>query len=52
MEQVKRLFFKPDEVAFQLHLPPSDHISVHPYCLHIWRPHRGKVPLPPKAMVA
>lgn len=51
MEQVKRLFFRDDEAAMQLHVPPTDHISVHPHCLHIWRPHDG-LPLPPKWMVA
>src|SRR5262245_9975829 len=34
MEHVKRLFFRDDEVAMQLHVTVSDHISVHPYCLH------------------
>lgn len=52
LEFVKRFFFKPDEVAMQLHLPPSDHISLHPHCLHIWRPHDVMIPLPPKEMVA
>ena len=51
MERVKRAFFRPDEVAFQLHVPVSDHISVHPFCLHIWRPHAADIPLPPKWMV-
>jgi hypothetical protein len=52
MEFVKRMFFAPTEVAMQLHVPPSDHISVHPYCLHLWRPHDVEIPLPPKEMVA
>ena len=51
MERVKRAFFRPDEVAFQLHVPVSDHISVYPFCLHIWRPHAADIPLPPKWMV-
>jgi hypothetical protein len=38
MELVKRLFFKDDECAMQLHVPPSDHINCHPNCLHLWRP--------------
>ena len=49
MDQIKRLFFKDDEVAMQLHVAVSDHISVHPFCLHLWRPNDGRViPLPPK----
>jgi hypothetical protein len=52
MEFVKRLFFRPDEVAMQLHVPPKDHISVHPHCLHLWRPHEpASIPLPPKEFV-
>ena len=52
MEAVKRLFFKEDEVAMQLHVPPKDHISVHPYCLHLWRPTALSIPRPPAWMVA
>ena len=51
MEYVKRLFFKKNEVAFQLHVAEEDHISVHPYCLHIWRSHNRAVPTPPKGFV-
>jgi hypothetical protein len=51
MDYLKRLFFKPDEVCFQLHMPPNENISNHPYCLHIWRPLEAKIPLPPSIMV-
>lgn len=51
MEQIKRAFFKDEETAMQLHVPPSDHISVHPFCLHLWRPLTGKIPMPPAWMV-
>ena len=51
MEQIKRLFFHDHEVAMQLHVPPDDHISYHPYCLHIWRPQHLTIPLPPAIMV-
>ena len=51
MEQIKRLFFAPNEVCMQLHVAVSDHISVHPNCLHIWRPIDVAIPLPPKRMV-
>ena len=51
MDQVKRLFFLPDEVAFQLHPAEAEHISNHPYCLHIWRPTLTSIPLPPSIMV-
>lgn len=51
MDHIKRLFFKPEEVAMQLHVAESEHISNHPYCLHIWRPTAAQLPLPPSIMV-
>jgi hypothetical protein len=51
MEHVKRLFFRDDEVAMQLHVAVKDHISQHPFCLHIWRPQSGAIPLPPSIFV-
>jgi hypothetical protein len=51
MEQVKRLFFRDDETAMQLHVPPDDHINLHPHCLHLWRPHDQEIPRPPAIMV-
>jgi hypothetical protein len=51
MEYVKRLFFKDDETAMQLHVPPADHINCHPYVLHLWRPHDAPIPRPPGIMV-
>jgi hypothetical protein len=53
MEFVKRMFFNENEVAMQLHLPPEDHVNIHPFCLHLWRPRSSlkKIPLPPKGLV-
>ena len=51
MEYVKRTFFHRDEVAMQLHVAEDDHLSIHPYVLHLWRPQKAKIPLPPKLMV-
>jgi hypothetical protein len=51
MEFVKRLFFRDDEAAMQLHPPLSDYVSCHPYCLHIWRPTEAAIPLPPSSFV-
>jgi hypothetical protein len=53
MDRIARIFFKEGEVAMQLHLPRSDHINCHPYCLHMWRPHGTKraIPLPPHEFV-
>lgn len=52
MERIKRMFFHDDEVCMQLHVATAEHISFHPYCLHIWRPIDGReIPLPPSWMV-
>jgi hypothetical protein len=53
MEYIARMFFREDEVAVQYHIPRRDHINIHPYVLHWWRPHSKikKIPMPPKAMV-
>jgi hypothetical protein len=53
METVKRMFFKDDEVAMQLHVAVEDHINMHPYCLHLWRSYNKlrPIPLPPKGFV-
>lgn len=51
MMLVHRLFFRDDEVTVQYGMPKADHISVHPYVLHLWRPHGVVLPLPPPIMV-
>ena len=51
MEYVKRTFFWAKEVVMQLHVAEEEHINIHPYVLHLWRPHRSKIPLPPKILV-
>lgn len=43
---VKDLFFEPEECVMQLHVPRSQHINDHPYCLHLWRPTKTPVPMP------
>lgn len=50
MEHVKRLFFG-DEVVMQLHVPSADHVNLHEFCLHLWRPQEQEIPRPPAWMV-
>lgn len=38
MEEVKRMFFKPEEIAMQLHPAEDEYVNFHRYCLHLWRP--------------
>jgi hypothetical protein len=51
MEHIARLFFRDDETAVQFHVPSSDHINVHPNCLHWWRPQEAPLPRPPGIFV-
>ena len=51
MSHVYRLFFTPDEAAMQLHVPADQHINIHPFVLHLWRPHTTDIPLPPRLFV-
>lgn len=51
MEFIKRMFFKPEETVMQLHVSVKNHINIHPYCLHLWRPTEVELPLPPEWMV-
>lgn len=50
MDYVKRLLFEDHEVVMQLHVPPKDHINI-AEVLHLWRPQKDEIPLPPKELV-
>lgn len=52
MVTVKRAFFRANEWAFELHPPPSENLSEHPYCLHLWRCQWRDIELPPAIMVS
>jgi hypothetical protein len=51
MEFVKHRFFQGHETVVQYHVPASDHINRHPFCLHLWRPTEAALPRPPGYMV-
>jgi hypothetical protein len=51
MDFVKRLFFHAHEAAFQFHPPVFQHVNIHNYCLHIWRPLKAEMPFPPAHLV-
>jgi hypothetical protein len=51
MEFIKHKFFQGHETAMQLHVPASDHVNAHPFCLHLWRPLQGAIPRPPSFLV-
>ena len=51
MDRVKRLFWDDDEAVMQLHVPRTEHVNIHPRCLHLWRPLLVPIPLPPVVAV-
>lgn len=51
MAHVKRMFFEDNETAMQLHVPPTEHVNCHPFCLHLWRPQNVEIPRPPSLLV-
>ncbi len=48
---VKALFWDDEDTVMQLHPPKSQWINNHPYCLHLWRPLKETIPLPPQITV-
>lgn len=46
----KDIFFNPEEEAMQLHPAKKNYINNHPFCLHIWKPQRQSIPLPPNKL--
>lgn len=51
MSHIKSIFFAEDETVMQLHVPESEHIDLHPYTLHLWRPLLVPIPRPPSGAV-
>jgi len=48
---VKDLFWDAEEAVMQLHPPRSRWINNHPFCLHLWRPLKESIQLPPDISV-
>lgn len=48
---LKDLFFSSYELVLQFHPPKSEYVNHHPYTLHLWRPQKADIPLPPSWMV-
>ena len=48
---IKDLFWMPEECVIQYHPPKSKYKNLHPDVLHLWRPTRVEIPLPPREFV-
>ena len=48
---VKEMCWEDEEAVMQLHPPRSDYVDFNEFCLHMWRPLRRQIPLPPSELV-
>lgn len=48
---IKDLFWGEEETVIQYHPPKSKYINNAPTALHLWRPKRENIPLPPMILV-
>lgn len=50
MDFVKKKFWEDSECVMQLHVPVSEHVN-NAEVLHLWRPQKAEIPMPPSIMV-
>ena len=48
---VKELFWTEQECVIQFHPPESEYVNNHPFCLHLWKPVKIDIPMPPSILV-
>lgn len=48
---IKNLFWDAEDCVIQYHPPKSIYKNQYQYCLHLWRPQKAKIPLPPLELV-
>lgn len=51
LQQLKDLFWEPEDCVIQFHPPKSQHVNNHSRCLHLWRSIDQAMPTPPTWMV-
>lgn len=47
MVAIKDMFWGEDEVVMQVHPAKDNYVNVHPCVLHLWKPLKAEIPLPP-----
>jgi hypothetical protein len=48
---IKKLFWDETDCVIEYHPAKTEYVSVHPFCLHLWRPTDQVIPIPLKEMV-
>jgi len=51
MHHIKNMFWDKEDTVIQIHPPQSQYINNCENCLHLWRPLKSKIPLPPTWMI-
>ena len=51
MCQIKCLFWDDEDCVVQYHPPLKEYVNNHAFCLHMWRPVDGDMPMPPSILV-
>lgn len=51
LQQLKDLFWEPEDCVIQIHPPKSQHVNNHSRCLHLWRCIDQPMPMPEAWMV-
>lgn len=51
MCELKDLFFEEEECVFQYHPAKSNYINNHKACLHLWKPIKETIPVPPNILI-
>lgn len=51
MCMIKNMFWDEEDCVIQYHPSKSHYVNNHPYVLHLWRPTKDNIPLPPKGLV-
>ena len=48
---IKDLFWDKDDCVIQYHPPKSHYVSMHHFCLHLWKPTNQTIPVPDSILV-
>ena len=48
---IKNLFWNENETVIQYHPAKKDYVNNHEYCLHLWKPQKHTIPIPPANFV-
>lgn len=51
MKRIRTLCFEAHEWVYELHAPQKKHVNFHPNVLHMWRPQKLEIPIPPQILV-